>query len=224
MIPFKSFRYIYPPRPENAVSAERLADYDNGEYIAQPKLNGDCLEVYTNGIEVLLYNRHKQVYKKVPDINLVGLHRETIDGTKNKWMCLVGEFMDKSKINEFDENFNGNFIIFDIIVFDSMQLVGKSFEERKLLLDSLYGKEDCTILDDGIRHHKFLHTTPIDKVFRVKTFRDCFSKLWEDLVKIDVYEGLVLKKAKAPLDNGVTEKNNTLSQVKFRKPTKNYLY
>ena len=39
-----------------------------------------------------------------------------------------------------------------------------------------------------------------------------------------MYEGWVLKKRMAKLKNGLSEKNNTDSQMKFRKPTKNYSY
>ena len=39
-----------------------------------------------------------------------------------------------------------------------------------------------------------------------------------------MYEGWVLKKITSKLKNGLSEKNNTDSQMKFRKPTKNYSY
>jgi hypothetical protein len=44
------------------------------------------------------------------------------------------------------------------------------------------------------------------------------------LIKIDMIEGLVLKRKSAKLEIGNTENNNTKSQVKFRKPTKNYKF
>ena len=45
---------------------------------------------------------------------------------------------------------------------------------------------------------------------------------YKDLVLIDMYEGFVLKKKKSKLKNGVSQKNNSGSQIKVRKPTKNY--
>ena len=39
-----------------------------------------------------------------------------------------------------------------------------------------------------------------------------------------MYEGWVLKKKGSKLKNGLSEKNNTDTQMKFRKPTKNYSY
>src|SRR3990172_10230228 len=64
MIPFPHFRYIFPPRAENALPADLLKTYDNSQYGAQPKLNGDCTLVFTNGKEVHVYNRHRNKFKK----------------------------------------------------------------------------------------------------------------------------------------------------------------
>lgn len=228
MIIYTKYRYIYPPRAENAVDQQTLLDYDNGEYLAQPKLNGDCMEVYTNGVEVKIFNRHKKEFSKKVNIKdqFIKLHRETLGAGKgkNKWMVLVGEFMDKGKKNEWNENFNDNFVIFDIIVYDSIQLIGKTFLERSEMLDRMFGKDDIELLQDGPRRHKFLYTTAVKGVFRVKSFRDCLGALWNDLVKIDMFEGLVLKKCSSKLENGVAQKNNMSGQVKIRKATKNYNY
>jgi len=229
-IPYNKFRYIYPPRPELALDSSNLPDYESKGYLWQPKLNGDSLLIFTNGIETHVYNRHKKNFKK--EIKLESsfhkLHRETITDEKgsatNKWMVLVGEYMIKSKRNEQDLVWNNKFVIFDILVFDGFQLLGWTFRQRMELLDRLYGKDDMVLTPDGVETLKFLYTTPIEDVFRVKTFEDCIPKLWKDLIKIDMYEGLVGKRADAPLENGTTERNNTASQVKFRKPTKNYKF
>lgn len=229
-IPFNKFRYIYPPRPENALPAESLEAYDIEKYMAQPKLNGDCMLVFTNGIETHVWNRHKEKFKKAIKLEPIfhKLHRETITDIKgektNKWMVLVGEYMAKSKKNHLDEVWNDKFVIFDIIAYDGFQLIGHTFKERMELLDRLYGKDDMELTADGVETHKFLYTTPVEGVFRVKTFFNCFTALWNDLVKIDMMEGLVLKQADAALENGITQLNNSAGQVKFRKPTKNYQF
>ena len=226
MIPYPNFRYIFPPRADNALPAESLKNYDNGTYLAQPKLNGDCMEVFTNGKETIVMDRHKKSFKKTIKMQsqLEKLHRETDIGQKNKWMVLVGEHMTKSKKNAEGKFWNDKFVIFDIIVFDGIQLIGKTFAERQALLDKLYGTEEVALTKDGAYKDKFLYATEVEGVFRVKSFRDCFTAVWNDLIKIDMYEGLVLKRADAKLENGNTEKNNLNSQCKFRKPTKNYAY
>lgn len=226
MLPYKSFRYIFSPRAENALPADSLASYDNGTYIAQPKLNGDCMLVFTNGIETIVMDRHKKPFLKTIKMlpTLKKLHRETLTGEKNKWMILVGEHMAKSKKNSDGKTWNDKFVIFDIIAFDNMQLIGQTFEERQELLGQLFGKDEIALTKIGTYTDKFLYATEIEDVFRVKSFRDCFSTIWNDLVKVDMYEGLVLKRANAKLENGSTQSNNINSQMKFRKPTKNYAY
>ncbi len=49
-----------------------------------------------------------------------------------------------------------------------------------------------------------------------------FRRLYDDLIKTDIYEGIVLKKASARLTYGFNEKNNSEWQLKCRKPNKNY--
>lgn len=223
MIDYSKYRYIFPPRPKNVIAPDFLKKYDNGEYIAEPRLNGDCLVLFTNGIDFHVLNGHKKEFKKHKKIEnqMCDLYRETVIPGKpiNKWMVLVGEYMSKSKKNEWVENFNDNFVIFDILVYDSIQLIGKTFSQRIDLLNRLYGTDDCLLIKDGIRRHKFLYTTSDNtpNCFRIKTFRDCFPALWKDVTKIDMYEGLVLKRAEAALENGVSENNNTNGQIKIIK-------
>lgn len=226
MIPYKNFRYIFPPRPENAVPSDSLQQYDNGTYIAQPKLNGDCMLIFTNGAQTIVMDRHKKEFLKTVKMlpTLSKLHRETDTGEKNKWMVLVGEHLIKSKKNAEGKVWNEKYVIFDIIAFDGMQLIGKTFQERQDLLEKLYGKEEIALTKDGAYTDKFLYATNIEDVFRVKSFRDCFTSIYNDLTKIDMYEGLVLKRADAKLENGSTQRNNTNSQMKFRKPEKNYAH
>jgi hypothetical protein len=228
MIAYTKYRYIFPPRPENAVHVDAIMEYDNGEYMGQPKLNGDSMLVFTNGDELVYMNRHNKAFKKaMPNMDrLKQLHRQTVKpgATDKKWIVLVGEYMDKGKRNEWDENFNGNFVIFDVLVLDSVQLIGRTFEERERMLDKMYGTDDKEITKDGVRQHEFLYVTAVPGVYRVKSFREDLRAVWDRLVKVDMYEGLVLKRAKAKLENGVSERNNTASQVKIRKETKNYKF
>ena len=228
MIPYNSFRFIFPTRPETALPSSMLPSYEGG-YLAQPKLNGDCMEVYTNGKEIIIMDRHKKVYKKViPALlaSLRSLYRETLaDGlVTNKWMVLVGEHMIKSQLGENGRVFNNKFVIHDILVYDGMQLLGTTFEDRRILLDKIYGQDDTELNDNGVTQYEHIYTTPAKDVYRVKTYYDCFPTLWTNLIKTGMYEGLVLKKINAPLQHGLTEKNNSGGLVKFRKPTKNYTH
>jgi len=210
---FDNYRYIYPPRPKNAINPNDLSFWDDGTLLAQPKLNGSNTTIYTDGVQMIVMNRHNQRLSnfKINKEEILNLHR----GDKGKWMVINGEYMNKGKFDEVGKNFNDKFVIFDILVKDSIYLIGKTFSERNKIIEDLY---DCEYYNDG-------YISKIsDNVFKVSTYYKDFKFIFSELVKVDMMEGLVLKRKSAKLEIGNTENNNTKSQIKSRKPTKNYKY
>ena len=208
MIPYKKYRYIYPPRPESKIRNTELIKYDNGTFMSQPKLNGSSCTIYTNGIDVYIMNRHKEELSNVKLGKKVftDLHRG------NGWMAINGEYMNKSKNDGDGLTFNNKFVIFDILIYDSKQMVGTTFEYRVDLLKNLY---------DSVKYDNIIRKIN-DDIYIVETFFEGFDSIYKDIVSIDMYEGLVIKKKKSKLENGISQKNNSSSQIKVRKPTKNY--
>lgn len=211
MIRFESFTYIYPPRPKNAVDPKEIPNWDDGIMLGQPKLNGSNCLIFMNGRDVYVYNRHNQ------RLTNFDLSKENILKiySGSGWMVLNGEYLNKSKKDEGGDTFNHKLVIFDILVHNSNYLIGQTFQERVNLLDSLYGK---------IESEKSYLYSVSENIYRVKTYYSDFKKLFDEFVKIDMIEGLVLKRKGAKLEVGNREDNNSRSQVKFRKPTKNYKY
>ena len=210
---YNSFRYIFPPRPKNAIPDSDLNFWDNGSLLAQPKLNGSNCVIFTNGEKLMIMNRHSQYMTNV-DIQ----RQEVIDlfkGDVGKWMVLNGEYLNKSKQDENRQTFNHKLVIFDILVYNSDYLVGKTFQERINLLDELYGQKDS--------EKSYLYSIS-NNVYRVKSFENGFKSIYDQLTPIDLIEGLVLKRENARLEIGNTENNNIKSQLKARKPTKNYKF
>ena len=210
---YKSFRYIYPTRPKNAIPDSDLDFWDNGSLVAQPKMNGSNCVVFTNGEKVMMMNRHSQYLTNVSisKEEILGLFR----GEVGNWMVINGEYLNKSKQDENNLTFNHKFVIFDILVYNSEYLIGDTFQERINLLDELYGQNDS--------EKSYLYSIS-DNVYRVKSFEKEFKSLFDELTKIDMVEGLVLKRKNAKLEAGSTENNNTKSQLKARKATKNYKF
>jgi hypothetical protein len=178
--------------------------------MAQPKLNGSNLLLFTNGVEIHVYNRHNSPITnvKLKQSEFLSLHKG------NGWIVLNGEYMNKSKNNSKKELFNQKFVIFDILVYEGTQTVGMTFEERIKLLDRLYPSTDYDSVINKVTENTYI----------VKSFYEDFSNIFNKITLTDMYEGLVLKKKNSKLKNGISEKNNTDSQMKFRKPTKNYSY
>ena len=209
---YASFRYIYPPRPKNPIPNTELSFWDNGSLIAQPKLNGSNCLIFTNGVKHIAMNRHngRMTNFQIKDEEIAALYKGT-----GGWTVLNGEYMNKSKQDESRAAFNHKFVIFDILVDDGDYLVGKTFEERIALLDSMFGQEDS--------EKDYLYGIS-ENVYRVKSYLSGFNMLYDRLTPIDMIEGLVMKRKNARLEMGNTELNNVKSQIKCRKETKNYKY
>ncbi len=209
---YNKFRYIFPPRPKNAIPVDELDFWDNNTLLSQPKLNGSNSLIFTNGEKVIVMNRHNQTLTNV---------RVTTDEIKSiykgngEWMVLNAEYMNKSQNDETGRPFNHKFVIFDILVLDGNYLVGTTFEQRVAILNDLYGQVDCE------KEHLYGIS---ENIYRVKSYNGGFLDLYNDLIKIDMYEGLVMKRKNAKLELGTSENNNVKSQLKIRKVTKNYKY
>ena len=206
---YSSYKYIYPPRPENMIHPSGLTKFEDGTFLGQPKLNGSSMQVYTDGKQVVIMNRHKKPLAHKMDLNeLKALHRG------KGWIVLCGEYMNKSQSDENNETWNHKFVIFDILVYEGEHLLKTTFEERYELLRKLYP-------DNPVKKH--LHQIS-ENCFRVNSVRYGFTNIFHDITRYQMYEGFVLKLGSGKLENGTTEKNNVKTQIKCRKATKNYAF
>ena len=203
-------QYIYPPRPENKIKPTSLYKYDTNEYLCEPKLDGSNCTLYIGKKSYSQRNRHQGTITnfKMDDEEILKLH------TGNGEIVLVGEYMNKSKKDINGNLFNKKFVIFDILVYEDMYLVGSTFEERYELLKNIYKLKD---------YDEYLFQIS-ENVFLVKSFNDKFEKRFKNIIKIDMLEGFVLKRKNAKLERGTRMKNNVNSQIKVRKETKNYQF
>ena len=209
---YVTYRYIYPPRPKNAISPDELNFWDNESLISQPKLNGSNCLIFTNGDKFVVMNRHNQ---RLTNFRLTDSEVKELYRGNGGWLILNGEYLNKNKMDETGQPFNHKFVIFDILAFDGDYLVGKTFEERVQLLDNLYDQRNC--------EKEYLFGIS-ENVYRVKSYLTGFNELYNKLTPIDMIEGLVMKRRNARLEVGSSEMNNVKSQIKCRKATKNYKY
>ncbi len=211
MAKYLNYRYIFPPRPKNAIPDSELNFWDNGSLIAQPKLNGSNCVIFTNGEKTIVMNRHNQ---RLTNFNISDNEIKDIYRGEG-WMILNGEYMNKSKSDENGQVFNHKFVIFDILAFNGEYLVGKTFEERINLLDKIYGQIES--------EKEYLYKIT-ENVYRVKSYLTGFKQFYDKYTPIDMIEGVVMKRKSARLELGTSENNNTKSQLKCRKATRNYKY
>ena len=217
MTAYKTFYYIYPPRPEYKIPPKDLDTFDTGEYIAQPKYNGTCCIVFTNGKEVYVYNWHKQPLSWYsPDIEFEKLAQS------DQWYVYTGEYLNKGKLGETGTKEKDKFIIWDILVWADEYLLGDDLLTRIKLLEETFPCQRGKINEDGLEMYEHLCHTDLKNIYKAPSYMNGFSKLFKDICKTDLYEGLVIKKIDSRLSYGFQELNNHDWQVKCRKPTKVY--
>ena len=217
MIPYLNFNYIFPPRPEYKIPPKELDTFDTGEYIVQPKYNGTCCIVFTNGTDVYVYNRHKNPMSWYnPDIDFKGLAQS------DQWYVYTGEYLNKGKLGENGIKEKDKFIIWDVLVWADQYLIGDDLLTRINLLEETYPSQRGKIGKDGLEMYEHLCHTNLNGIYKAPTYLNGFSKLFEDISKTDLYEGLVIKKIDSKLSYGFQELNNHDWQIKCRKPTKVY--
>jgi len=211
---YTTFKYIWPPRPEVVAPAEHIETLDKGTHIAQPKFNGSCAILATNGKDLFFMNRHKQNFKHkllIDNKELLSLHRG------KGWIYLVGEYMNKSQRGPDGKIFNGKFVIFDILVYNNEWLIDTNIEGREKLLHTIYETTEAGALNEWM-------TKISTNCFVSRSFGENFDKIWNSACNVGMLEGLVFKRKNGALTMGLSEKNNTGWQCKIRKPTLNYLY
>jgi hypothetical protein len=204
---YSKFRYIFPPRPEYITVPDQLYKYESDHFI-QPKLDGSCMEIYIKSDELKNFGRHQNENLSNFKLNFDDL--KILNCGNDNWNVFVGEYMNKNKNGIDGKPWNHKFVIFDILVYNGEYLLGTTFEDRVALLDKIFGTID---------ENEFLYKIT-NKIFRVKTFYDNFLERWMNITKINMLEGVVLKKKKQKLTRGLSEKNNL--SIKCRRPTKNY--
>tara|TARA_R110002167_G_scaffold345708_2_gene556163 strand:- start:329 stop:967 length:639 start_codon:yes stop_codon:yes gene_type:complete len=203
-------KYIWPPRPETKVPPKGISSYESRNWVAQPKLNGSCAELITDGTNTTFMSRHNDTFANY------GLSTKELASLHNGkgYMVLVGEYMNKSQRGSDGQVFNQKFVIFDILMYGDKHLSGRTFKERQDLLDLLYPERTKD------SENNFLIKIT-DNMYRCRSFSN-LAEIYENLVRIDMYEGIVMKDPTSKLGNGLRQVNNTKWQAKCRKPTKNY--
>jgi ATP-dependent DNA ligase len=217
---YESYRYLWPPRPEQKTPPDNLKAFDNKQFIAQPKMDGDNTTIYMNDAGLVkCMNRHDEEKSGNINIDFANLYRG-----KN-WFVLNGEWMNTSKLDETGNKFNKQFVIFDVLVYDGYLLTGSTVANRVQLLQNLYGSDTMSVNENGnLRGHSFLYNTNLSNVYRVISYEDHFEELFKAIIKIDMMEGLVLKHKNGMLKYPGNETANQSWQLKCRKPKANYKF
>lgn len=200
---YDEYKYLWPPRPETKIPQGSIKFYTKLGYAAQVKKNGTCTVIFARGNEVIFKTRHNDDHRAwQPKTE----HVKFFANRSNKWNVFVAELLHSKTPHIKDQLY-----LFDIIVHEGQQLVGKTFDERQTLLHSLW---------EGTEERDQIRVSP--NVAIARTFYEGFDALWAGLQAED--EGLVFKRRAAKLEACMKQTSNSGWQAKCRRPHSNYTF
>jgi ATP-dependent DNA ligase len=214
---YSQFAFIFPPRAETTIHPKELELFGS-EWIAEPKFNGSCAMLFINGRrDYKIYNKYGLPLTLQKPIDYTNLNDNC-----EKYMVLSGEYLNKNNLGEDGRPFNHKFIIWDILVWRGEYLINYTVADRLKILETLFDTKRGWVNRERLTLFNHLHPTNTEHVFLAPWYKNDFKLLYDNIIKTDLYEGLVLKRADGKLEPGFREKNNTSWQVKARKATNLY--
>lgn len=205
-IPFTSYMYIEPPRPENVVMPGSLGKYEKLKWVAQVKKNGTRSVVFVppKGQEPFAKTRHPEdpEHKAWPGFSAKSVHQFK-KMQDDKWHVFDTELMHSKGFGIRDTHY-----IHDVLVFEGVYLLGKSMIERQEILHECF---------DVKKHQQTQSHYVIDSnTWVARNHRMGFRKLFDNLKEED--EGLVLKNPRGLL----TTRHNSYWMAKCRRAHENF--
>lgn len=208
---YSAYRYLYPPRPKNAVAPDSLAFYEKRGWWAQFKKNGTCTTIDISPTkDITVMTRHAAEHKawhissEVKQA-LIQLFPEPF------WVKLIAEVL-HSKTKTIKDTL----YIHDVIVWENQILLGSTFATRQNLLDQKL------ITNVETKTHYVCESS--NKIWYAKRYTSGFKQLFAEIRDTSIDEGLVLKNPKGKLESCDVKVNNSAWQVKVRHSTKNYQF
>lgn len=206
---YSKYAYLWPPRPDKAITPEMLSSVERQGYIAQVKKNGTCNVIAVSpDKDIVAMNRHKEEHKLwTPNMAKLGAFTN-LPG--EGWYVFVAELLHSKVPGIRDINY-----VHDMLVCDGEYLVGVSQSDRHAKLRALFGTDDLS--------EEYSHWVVDDHTWVARQFDQGFKALYDSLDRPED-EGLVLKMPTAPLQLCTRQASNNAGMLKSRKAHKNYSF
>jgi hypothetical protein len=208
---YNSFKYLYPPRPENALTPDRISYYEKHGFVGQYKKNGTCsIFAINHPNDFIAMTRHNDNHKQwVFSQYFHGCFAKYLPA--NKWHVFVGEVLHSKTVNIKDTVY-----IFDILVYNSEELYGSKFMDRQNLLKEIFQADH--------KQQMYSHYEIEPRFLLARNFESGMYDMFKNIEDKTVDEGFVLKKKDAILKDCYSASNNSSWQIKFRHPSKKYQF
>jgi ATP-dependent DNA ligase len=206
-------KFIFPPRPRLTIPPNDLGRYETGEWIAQPKYNGSRILIQiTVDKKVFFWNRHGGIHKiyNAPLSVVNTFASMLIDGE----IWLDGELLNKTK----SVNTKHKFVLYDILVFNSIYLFGKPDQvDRFELLRKICGNP---VELEKVCGGKLGFVVSED-IFLSHIFESEFLDHFNSYSDFDEVEGLVLRKKNSVIANFGNKEYDCNWLIRCRRSNKN---
>lgn len=210
----RKMKTYFPPKPTLITITQPLFSQLElrDDVVAELKYNGNRLiekrfELGANRYE--FWNRHGELMKYNPSDELLNQQ------DKIKW---EGDCVLDGELLHFKKKQTKNLVvIFDVYLYDNTPLTGATFRVRRELLERvLFCNTAHLTLDSQTIDENYLQLAPQWKGGK----KGCFRELYEEAIKRDEIEGLVIKSLDAKVTLGASSSPVVAYMWKVRKPVK----
>ena len=208
---YNKFEYLWPPRPENALTPDRIVFYEQHGYVGQYKKNGTCSVFAIKCPDTFIsMTRHKDEHKQW---TFSKYFHDCFSKylKKDSWYYFVGEV-----IHSKTTSIKDTIYIFDILVCENKELYGETFENRQKILQDLFKADE--------KEQAYSHYIIEDRFWLSKNIEKQIYQKFKEITDKSVDEGFVLKKKGSTLQDCSSQRNNQGWQMKFRHPSKKYQF
>ena len=191
-----SFLYFYPEKPRLIHIDQPLFEElsNKPEWVAEKKYNEKRLQLHCLDGDFQFWNRHEALLNYTPTPQIISKL------PPKGYYLFDGGLRDRKAIGVRDK-----VLIFDVFVWNGQLQLGKTFRERRALLETMFEIEG----------------DPVGLPFQ---FHLGFKQIFDNVIKDDEIEGLVLKNVKGTLDLGRTRGQDSKWMIKVRKPSGRYQF
>ncbi len=215
---FERYSFLFPPRPSKAIPPSMILFYQSRGWVGQYKKNGTCTILYVSPEkEIIVRTRHDDEHKRWTPTDKSTSVFKNLPG--KGWYVFVCEVLHSKFAGTRDTIY-----LFDIVVNDGEQLVGKTFTERQEILHGLFLDPDDDIgmpFDSHIVNSNVMIARVIPDHLEAEMTRIQRIAPSEGAPE---NEGLVLKDPNARLEPMSRKTSNSGWQVKCRITHANYAF
>lgn len=206
---YDAYRYLWPPRPENAAPPALIGFYERRGWTAQIKKNGTCTVIFARGHDVIFKTRHNDDHKLWSPLP----HHIEAFQARPDWNVYVAELLHSK-----GPQLKNHLYLFDILMSDGAQLIGATLAERQEILRDRFPSPKADILGSRAGLGARMISEHISQAETITNPQ----RAWSNLGPLD--EGLVFKNPAAKLAPCATPTANSTWQIKVRRPHKNYSF